>query len=82
MEFGQNATVRKAMDELTRCVRNFGGVRAANAMLHAASLQEVVESSANWLCGKSVLSFAMTVVIPDLALFDWLSARVRIQSDW
>ena len=55
MQFGQEATIQKVLEEMYRCVRNFGGVEMARDMRRAANLGGVVSRAAEWLKGKAVL---------------------------
>eukprot|EP00171_Calliarthron_tuberculosum_P007051 IDg7051t1 len=50
LEFGQNATDGKVINEVKRCIENLGG-----KMEQANTVDQVVEVASRWLCGKSVL---------------------------
>ena len=55
MQFGQDVTLQKMIEEIRRCVRNFGGVEEAKDMRSAANLEVVVNRAAEWLRDKAVL---------------------------
>ena len=55
IEFGKDATLQKAREEVGRCVQNFRGVEVAKDMGSAANLGEVVSRAAERLKGKAVL---------------------------
>lgn len=55
LEFGEKASNRKVIDELVRCLRNFGSSRLASEMKNTVEIGKVVETVAQWLNERAVL---------------------------
>lgn len=57
LEFGHEADYHKVIEQVARCVLEFGGERLSLAMNKSSSLSDVIAKGAAWLHSKTVLNY-------------------------